>query len=377
MKIKPVLLVVVVLVLSNLVYAQRGASPPPTPSQPESNPNAPTLGPSAPAQTKSAPAQTPSATAPLTEKEVIKELKSQGADQLIKDVGVRGVDFDMTPEIEKNLRKAKATDAVVQAVSGAGPKARANAKASGVGATGGVGLAPEEGKDFMAIRNELDPDHAISMSEDFAKKYPNSPALSYVYALEANAYQQKNDAAKVVEICQKSLELKKDNLMTLIMISSMIPQPQYLSKRQDAERQLDLAQGYAQDALKLIDALPKQPNESDADLAKRKQEYAVSVHSALGMVHLQKAQQGLMGIDKDELAKAEQEYTLAVTQTDHPDMRDYYRLGETYRMEGKVDQAIDAFTKAGQMGQGTAIKQYADQQIQALKKQAATPPAKP
>jgi hypothetical protein len=46
-------------------------------------------------------------------------------------------------------------------------------------------------------------------------------------------------------------------------------------------------------------------------------------------------------------------------------------------MEGKVDQAIDAFTKAGQMGQGTAIKQYADQQIQALKKQAATPPAKP
>jgi tetratricopeptide (TPR) repeat protein len=283
----------------------------------------------------------------------------------------------MTPEIEKTLRKNKATDQVIQAVSSAGPTARAKAKAAGITAGGGLALTAEEGKDFTAIRNELDPDRTISLVEDFAKKYPNSPALSYAYGLEANAYQQKNDAAKVVEVCQKSLSLKKDNLMTLIMISSMIPQPQYLSKRTDPERQLALAEGYAQDALKLIDALQKQGTETDDDLAKRKKEYAAGVHSALGMIHLQKAQLGLMGIDKDELAKAQQEYTLAVTTTEHPDMRDYYRLGEAYRMDGKVNQAIEAFIKAGQLGQGTAIKQYADQQIELLKKQATSTPAKP
>ncbi len=333
MKIKSTLLIVVALVLTSLVFAQ-----------------------------------TPSAPVPMTQKEVTKELKSQGADQVIKDVGQRGVDFDMTPDIEKDLRKAKATDAVVQAVSGAGPKARANAKAAGIVAAGGMVLTADEGKDFSAIRNELDPARTITLVEDFATKYPNSPALSYAYALEANAYQQKNDAAKVVDICKKSLNLKKDNLMTLIMISTMIPQPQYLGKRTNPEADLALAEGYAQDALKLIDDLKKQPNESDADLAKRKNEYMATVDSGLGMIHLQKAQLGLTGIDKDELAKAEQAYTKAVTLTEHPDPRDYYRMGETYKMDGKLDQAIEAFTKAGELGQGTAIKQYSDQQIEALKK---------
>ena len=62
---------------------------------------------------------------PLTEKEVTKEIKSAPAETVIKDVNERGVDFDMTPDIEKKLRKAKATDEVVEAVRKAGPKVRA------------------------------------------------------------------------------------------------------------------------------------------------------------------------------------------------------------------------------------------------------------
>jgi tetratricopeptide (TPR) repeat protein len=88
---------------------------------------------------------------------------------------------------------------------------------------------------------------------------------------------------------------------------------------------------------------------------------------------------GLAGPDKDELVKAEQEYTTAVTTTDRPDPRDYYRLGEAYSIDGKIDEAIAAFTKAAELGQGTMIKQYADKQVEALKArkgQSATP-AKP
>jgi hypothetical protein len=43
----------------------------------------------------------------LTEKEVMKEIKSSPAESVIKDVKDRGVDFDMTPDIEKKLRKAQ------------------------------------------------------------------------------------------------------------------------------------------------------------------------------------------------------------------------------------------------------------------------------
>ena len=104
-----------------------------------------------------------------------------------------------------------------------------------------------------------------------------------------------------------------------------------------------------------------------------------SIHGALGMMHLQRAQLGLTGVDKDELVKAEQDYTQAVTAPAHPDPRDYFRLGETYRMDGKVDQAIESFTKAGELGQGTAIKQYSDMAIAELRKAKAGPqaPAKP
>jgi tetratricopeptide (TPR) repeat protein len=324
-------------------------------------------------------AQAPSAPALMTEKEVIKELKSAGTDQVIKDVGLRGTDFDMTPEIEKRLRKAKATDEVIQAVTNAGPKARAAARAAAMGMTGHA-LSPEESTDFAAMRDELDPDKATALAEAFAKKYPDSPVLTYAYAFEANALQQKGEVAKVVELCEKSLELKKDNLMTLIMISTMIPQPQYLNLHEaDKEKLLTESETDAQQALTLIDKLPKMPNESDADFAKRKAGYAAGVHAALGMVHLERAQLGLTGLDKDELAKAEQEFRTAVTTTDQPDARDYYRLGETSSMEGKLDDAIAAFTKASELGQGTMIKQYADQQIENLKKRKAqaAPPAKP
>ena len=324
-------------------------------------------------------AQGPSASAPMTEKDVVKELKSAGPDQLIKAVGQRGTDFDMTPEIEKRLRKAKATDQVIQAVTSAGPKARATAKAAAMGMTGPA-LSPAESKDFGAIRDELDPDKAIVLAEDFARKYPTSPALTYTYSFEANAYQQKGEVEKVVGLCEKSLGLRKDNLMSLILISGMIPQPQYLNLHEaDKEKQLAAAETYAQEAITLLDKVPRLANESDADFAKRKAEYAAGVHSALGMVHLDRAQLGLTGLDKDELAKAEQEYHTAVTTTEHPDSRDYYRLGETTAMEGKLDDAIAAFTKAGELGQGTMIKQYADQQIDNLKKRKAqsAPPAKP
>jgi tetratricopeptide (TPR) repeat protein len=324
-------------------------------------------------------AQGPSAAAPMTEKEVIKELKSQGADQLIKDVGQRGVDFEMDADIEKGLRKAKATDAVVQAVKAASPKARAQAKAAGVGPTGPM-VGAEEGKAFDAIKTELDPDRTIALAEDFANKYPNSPVLTYVFWFEANAYQGKNDPVKVVKFCHLSLDLKNDNLMSLLVLTSVEPQPQYLNTRVDKEKALDEVETDSQAALKLIDALPKQGTETDADLAKRKAEYIAAVHGSLGMVHLQKAQLGLMGIDKDELAKAEQDYTQAVTVSAHPDARDYFRLGESYRMDGKIDQAIDAFTKAGDLGgQGSALKQYADAAIAELKKAktGAQTPAKP
>jgi tetratricopeptide (TPR) repeat protein len=199
------------------------------------------------------------------------------------------------------------------------------------------------------------------------QKYPQSEVLSYALAFEANAYQTKGDAAKIVEYAEKSLALKKDNLMSLLLAAYAIPTPQFMSQHgADEPDQLAKADAFCQDALKVVDGLKKQPNETDEAYAKRKALYASSIHADLGMIHLDRAQLGLMGIDKDELAKAEQEYKQAVSLTDNPDASDYFRLGEACRLQGKIDDAIAAFTKASDLGNGP-VKQFADQQIAALK----------
>jgi tetratricopeptide (TPR) repeat protein len=73
-------------------------------------------------------------------------------------------------------------------------------------------------------------------------------------------------------------------------------------------------------------------------------------------------------LDKAELTKAEQEFSKAVDATSKPTAQDYYRLGEAYGLHGKWDEAIQAFTKAGKLGQGTLIKTYAAEQIAQMKK---------
>jgi hypothetical protein len=327
---------------------------------------APTMGPS-------------QAQAPLSEKDVILELKKKGqTDQLIKDVGSRGVDFEVDADSEKRLRKAHATDEVVTAVKAAGPKARAAAiKASAI-ANGMTVVSKEESADFKALETELDPDKAIALAEAYVQKYPKSDIVSFAYAFEASAYENKGDAQKIVLYAEKSLALKKDNLMALLMAAYAIPQPQYIKEHQaDEEKELNKAQGYSQDALKAVDALKKVDTETDADFADRKAGYVASVHGDLGMIHLDLAQLGLLTLDRDELLKSVQEYTLAVS-SPHPQASDYYRLGEANRLLGNLDPAIAAFTKASQLGQGV-LKQYADAQIKnlTLAKEKAATPAKP
>jgi len=255
----------------------------------------------------------------------------------------------------------------------------------------GAPVTKEQGDDFQALRNEastgLDPDRVIQLAADFEKKYPTSPMLSYADMFAASAFQLKGDVDKSIEYGEKSLKLKPDNLMTLIILASLLPTPQALKGNPaDKDKKLTEAEKDANDALQIINQapstqFPKQPNETDDQLKKRKDALSSELHSALGMVHLERSSEGLQGPDKEELAKAEGEYKMATVTADKPNPQDYFRLGEAYSMDGKVDEAIDAFTKASQIGQGGPIQKYADDKVEELKKRKAQittpPPAKP
>ena len=82
----------------------------------------------------------------------------------------------MDPDIEKSLRKAKATDEVVKAVTSAGPKERAAAAKAAALANGEMIIPPAENDDFKALQGELDPDKTISLAEAFARNTPKAPS---------------------------------------------------------------------------------------------------------------------------------------------------------------------------------------------------------
>ncbi len=313
---------------------------------------------------------------PLTEREVTSEAKTASAETLVKDVKARGVDFDMTPGIEKRLRKANVSEEAIEAARQAGPKLREQMAKMILGPNPVriQDIPIQQMRSFSAIIVETDPDKVISSVNGFAKEYPASSLLSYVYSIGANAYQHKGDVEMVVEYTGKSLKLNPDNLTALALRAGMLPQPQFLrSHPADRGRILSEALSDARHALLLISQLPKQPNEAEAEYEKRLAGFASEIHGPLGVVHLELASGGpaATGPDKAELAKAEQEFTMAVANSSHPDPRDYYRLGEAYAMDGKYDDAIQTFTKAGTLGQGTLIKNYANEQIAEVKKRKA------
>jgi len=311
---------------------------------------------------------------PLTQKELVDILKSkQQSAQAAAIVEQRGVAFDLTPEVDKQLRKAKASDAVMEAVKKGTPTARAERAAAS-----GTNVASEvEQREMLAIQNELNPDAAIQLVGEFEQKYPKSPLLTYVYALSAAQYEQKGDAANVIAQCEKSLALKSDNLMALLIIAHMLPQAQSV-RMGNVEQKLDATEKYASLALELVAGLSAQSNESPEKFAARKASYLQEMHSALGMVHFQRAMQSLGVVpDQEELTKAEAEFDTAVTISGQPAPSDYYRLGEVRTHLKKFDAAIEAYTRSAELDQAGGIKAYAEQAIAELQKKKGQAPAKP
>lgn len=239
---------------------------------------------------------------------------------------------------------------------------------------------PEEIRALQAIQNELDPDKTIQMVSDFEKKFPGSRGLSFSYLKVAGAYQEKGDLQHSVEYGEKSLKLDQNNPIALVFVASLLPEPKSLEGNElDKEKKLTQAEEYANRALQLAAQFTKQPNMTEEQYQQFKGAISGSAHSSLGMVHMQRSAMALTGVDRAELAKAQAEYKLAVSLSPRPDPYVYYRMGESYAGDGKTGEAIEAFSKASEVGEGTPLKKLADDRVEELKKgkSATKPPAKP
>jgi tetratricopeptide (TPR) repeat protein len=302
---------------------------------------------------------------PYTEKEVIQLVKhnKKHLETIVPELTNRGVAFDVDAQIQQELLKAGATPEFVAHVQNLGPTARAQmATTSGTGAH-----SPEEAQAFQAVQNELDMDRKIQEANDFVTKYPDSSWVTYVYFLAQAASLQKGDLDGALTYGEKSLAANPDNLNALMLMAKFLPQPQVLNNEINPEKKLAEAEQDAQKALELIGKLQKTPDETEETFTRRKGSYLEAIHSGLGLVHLTRAQNSLAG-NPAELGKAEEEYKAAISIAADPDPQDYFRLGEVLARENKKDEAIQAFTKAGDLATDSPqLKALSEQQIAILK----------
>ncbi|MBZ5516424.1 MAG: hypothetical protein LAN62_16555 [Acidobacteriia bacterium] len=298
---------------------------------------------------------------PMSQAELRDLLKrnKKNLDVVYKALDERGVDFDLDPKIEPKMRKAGADDNMLQAIWKAGPTSK-NSKSATLTSSSGVPLHAkyEEAMGYKTLESEMDPDRRLRMVEEFEQRFPSSELMSSVYAQAAKAWREKGDLNKVVEYGDKSLKLDPNNLFSLLMVAIALPQPRMLqSELADSAQLLAKADDDARRALQLIDGLPPQPNETDEQLQKRKSALAADAHTALAMVNM----------ERDESAKAIEEFKTAISLSQTPNPQLYFRLGEVYANSGDSAHAVEAFTKASDLGRGTVLQQFADQRIAELK----------
>ena len=295
-----------------------------------------------------------SASVGMTLDEVIRLIKQNKKDlhQVASTVAATGVNFELDEKTEQKLRKAGADEELLPEIWKATPQGKAHIQALLTSPTGvELQASPAEALALQEIENQSDPNRRAQMADEFEKKFPSSPLLSYVYTAAAKAQQEKGNLDQAIADARKSLKLDPDNTFSLILLALALPQPKELQgSANEVSERLKEAVADANRALTLLDKLKQRPDETDGQFHERKGSLAADAHFALGMAETQ----------QDQYEEALAQYQLAISSTSTPTFRYYYRLAECYASVGQVSQAIEALQKASELGRGTPMQKYAD-----------------
>lgn len=305
-----------------------------------------------------------SSRSPLKLDEVIDLIKKNKKDspQLSSVLTQRGVDFDLDTKTEKKLRKAGADDDLLYAIWQITPNGKAHMKAFLTTPTGvELQVGSSQALAFRDIQNETQYDRRLRLINEFEKNFPSSPVLSYVYATAAKTHEESGDFETALNYGEKSLKLDSDNTFALVAVALALPQPKMLNgSPEEVRARLSEAAADANRALALLEKLPRQTPETDAQFQQRKNSIAADAHFALGMVEMQ----------EDRFDRAVLQYKTAISLNGKPSVQNYYRLAEAYASEGQIAEAIEALQEASRLGRGTPMEKYANDFIAELRQKA-------
>ena len=197
----------------------------------------------------------------------------------------------------------------------------------------------EEFAAYQQFMQEQGPDEQIRMVEDFLLEYPQSELKEYAFQVATQAYQAKNDYARVLTYGELTLSENENNLTALLILASAIAER---TSRRDIDYQEKLAdaEGYAGRALQQISNLRKPSNFTIAQWVATKKDAEATPRAALGLIAL----------IRENFARAEAEFKMATTLFSRPDPVTWYRLGLAYSYQEKYDLALDALERSATAG---------------------------
>ncbi|HYR91552.1 MAG TPA: hypothetical protein VE422_46290 [Terriglobia bacterium] len=153
------------------------------------------------------------------------------------------------------------------------------------------------------------------------------------YQSMIQSYQQLNDAAKMMEVADKALAYKPDDLNTLVMLSNVMAERPPTSEDQ-RKTHLARAEELARQGITQLPIFISSPEGSQLN-NEQKADLASNLHYTLGLIYLH----------QKRFSDSEKEFGIAL-QAKANDPITYYRLGIAYAQDLKNDQAMEALAKS-------------------------------
>lgn len=141
----------------------------------------------------------------------------------------------------------------------------------------------EELDAYVAATGVKDMAEAETAAQEFAKKFPDSDLRASAYAGLMQRYQQADKTAKVIEMGRATLALDKDHLFALVLTANALAESTSETAT-DRETKFTEASGYAENAIKTMDANFVAGEMAPEQVAKIKAVLLATAHSALGLI---------------------------------------------------------------------------------------------
>jgi len=203
-------------------------------------------------------------------------------------------------------------------------------------------------------------DTRIQLGNDFLEKYPMSRYAESVYSGVVQAYYAKQDWKDFYGTADKGLAAFPDDVTMLAIVGWVIPHV-FDPNSAEASANLDKAEKYEKHAIDVVGAMPKPAALTDEQFTQSKATMLGEAHSGLGLVYFRRGR----------YAESASELQQATQASAAPDPTDFYVMGLDFDKQSKYPEAVEAYTKCGQIMGG--LQDRCKQSAEADKKQAAQP----